>query len=154
MIQTVSSLDALDTTKAKDQTVRYVALLAFNRIVTSHAHLVSVHEDVILSCIDEPDISIRMQALDLSARMVNYSNLVTVIERLMLQLKNAPSLAGAAETDRAQAFQVEPAADSEGEDPEATLRPSRGDLDSTPALPAEYRMAISSKILEMCSKGS
>lgn len=120
----------------------------------SHAHLVSLHEDVILSCIDDPDISIRMQALDLSARMVTYSNLVAIVERLMLQLKNAPETVDVADTERAHTFQVEPAADSDGEDPEATLRPSRGDHDPTISLSTEYRVIIIRKILEMCSKDS
>lgn len=132
--------------------MRYVALLAFNRIGISHAHLVSLHEDVILSCIDDPDISIRMQALDLSARMVTYSNLIAVVERLMLQLKNAPKTVDLADTERAHTFQVEPAADSDGEDPEETLRPSRGGHDSSTALSAEYRVIIIRKIIEMCSK--
>ncbi len=118
----------------------------------SHADLVSVHEDVILGCIDDPDISIRMQALDLSARMVNQSNLVAVIQRLMLQLKNAPNIVPGNDTDRARVFQVEPAADSDGEDPEAALRPLNGGVDSTTPLSAEYRVAIIRKILEMCSK--
>lgn len=134
--------------------MRYVALLAFNRIGISHAHLVSLHEDVILSCIDDPDISIRMQALDLSARMVTHSNLVAVVERLMLQLKNAPKTVDLTDTERAHTFQVEPAADSDGEDPEATLRPSRRGHDPTTALSAEYRVIIIRKILEMCSKDS
>ena len=134
--------------------MRYVALLAFNRIGISHAHLVSLHEDVILSCIDDPDISIRMQALDISARMVTYSNLTAVVERLMLQLKNAPRTADLGDTERAHTFQVEPAADSDGEDPEETLRPSRGGHDSSTALSAEYRVIIIRKILEMCSKES
>lgn len=95
-----------------------------------------------------------MQALDLSARMVTYSNLVAVIERLMLQLKNAPKAVDVADTERAHTFQVEPAADSDGEDPEATLRQSRGGSDPTTALSAEYRVAIIRKILEMCSKDS
>lgn len=134
--------------------VRYVALLAFNRIGISHAHLVSLHEDVILCCIDDPDISIRMQALDISARTVTYSNLIGVVERLMLQLKNAPKIANLVNAERAHTFQVEPAADSDGEDPEETLRPSRGGHDSLTALSAEYRVIIIRKILEMCSKES
>lgn len=95
-----------------------------------------------------------MQALNLSARMVNYGNLVPVIDRLMLQLKNAPKTVGITDTDRTHAFQVEPAADSDGEDPEATLRPSSGGFDPTPTFSAEYRVAIIRKILEMCSKDS
>lgn len=107
---------------------------------------------MILSCIDDPDISIRMQALDLSARMVNHSNLVAVIERLMLQLRNAPNVARVHDTDRTNPFQVEPAADSDGEDPEATLRSLSGASEPAPVLSAEYKVSIIRKILEMCCK--
>ncbi|UZP44783.1 hypothetical protein NXS19_012595 [Fusarium pseudograminearum] len=48
-----------------DPNLKYVALLAFNKIVTTHPYLVSQQEDVILECIDSPDITIRIQALDL-----------------------------------------------------------------------------------------
>jgi AP-3 complex subunit delta len=109
---------------------------------------------VILSCIDDPDISIRTQALDLSARMVNYSNLVAVIERLMLQLKNAPNVARVPDTDRNHPFQVEPAADSDGEDPEATLRPQSGGSEPAPVLSMEYKVSVIRKILEMCRKNN
>lgn len=95
-----------------------------------------------------------MQALELGVRMVNHSNVVAIIERLMLQLMNAPNLVGKVDTDRVQPFHVEPAADSDGEDPEATLRPSKGGFDPAPALPIEYKVAIIRKILEMCSKES
>jgi AP-3 complex subunit delta-1 len=45
---------------------------------------------VILECIDDPDISIRMCALDLVVGMVNSDNLTAIVGRLMRQLRNAP----------------------------------------------------------------
>lgn len=132
--------------------VRYVALLAFNRIVVSHPYLVSMHEDAILSCIDDPDISIRLQALDLGAGMVNSENLMSVVYRLMRQLRNAPLSMHADDNDRRYSEGIEPAADSEGEDPGATLRPVKGSMNDAPPLPAEYRESIIRRILEMCSK--
>lgn len=132
--------------------VRYVALLTFKRIVTSHAHLVSNHQDAILSCIDDPDISIRLQALDLGASMVNSENLTAVVERLMRQLKNAPPSVDATENTRHNSEGVEPAADSDGEDPGETLKPIKGSLNDAPPLPAEYRISIMRRILDMCSR--
>src|SRR5262249_994236 len=41
--------------------VKYVALLAFNKIAVTHPFLVSQQEDVILDCIDNPDITIRIK---------------------------------------------------------------------------------------------
>ena len=132
--------------------VRYVALLAFKRIVTSHAHLVSMHQDAILSCIDDPDISIRLQALDLGASMVNIENLTTVVGRLMRQLRNAPLSVDSTDNARPSSEGVEPAADSDGEDPGETLKPVKGSLNDAPPLPAEYRVSIMQRILDMCSK--
>jgi len=129
-----------------------VALLAFNRIVTSHSYLVSAHQDVIMSCIDDPDISIRMQALDLGAGMVNSDNVVSVVELLMNQLRNAPFSVNTIDNGRKHALGVEPAADSEGEDPEEMLRPSKEAQGGASALPAEYRLSIIRRILDMCSK--
>lgn len=132
--------------------VRYVALLAFNRIVTSHPNFVAMHQDAILSCIDDPDISIRLQALDLGASMVNSDNLMTVVERLIRQLRKAPLSISAPEGDRRHSEGIEPAADSDGEDPAATLRPVKGSMNDVPPLPAEYRVSIIRRILDMCSK--
>ena len=138
--------------RANSVAVKYVALLAFNRIVASHPHLVSMHQDVIMGCIDDPDISIRLQALGLGAGMVNSDNLVAVVERLLQQLRNAPVTTEVADDGRRHSVGVEPAADSDGEDPEERLRPTAEPQDDTPALPAEYRVTIIRQILEMCSK--
>ena len=137
---------------ANSVAVKYVALLAFNRIVASHPHLVSMHQDVIMGCIDDPDISIRLQALGLGAGMVNSENLIAVVERLLQQLRNAPITTEVANDGRRHSVGVEPAADSDGEDPEERLRPTAEPQDDTPALPAEYRVTIIRQILEMCSK--
>ncbi|KAL2046014.1 hypothetical protein N7G274_001461 [Stereocaulon virgatum] len=135
-----------------DPNLKYVALLAFNRIVSSHPNLVSMHQDVIMGCIDDLDISIRLQALDLVAGMVNSDNLVTVVERLMKQLRNAPLTTRTADDGRSNVLGVEPVADSDGEDPEETLRPTVEHKDHSPALPTEYRLTIIRQILDMCSK--
>ena len=132
--------------------VRYVALLAFKRIVISHSHLVAIHQDAILSCIDDPDISIRLQALELGASMVNSENLIAVVECLMRQLQIAPLSVDTMDTTQRNSEGVEPAADSDGENPGETLKPIKGGLNEVPPLPAEYRISIIRQILDMCSK--
>lgn len=52
------------------QKVKYIALLALTKIVPSYPHLVAEYESKILSSIDDPDLSIRMRALDLISAMV------------------------------------------------------------------------------------
>lgn len=139
-------------TKLMSMAVKYVALLAFNRIVASHSHLVSMHRDVIMDCINDPDISIRLQALDLGAGMVNSDSLVSVVEHLMQQLKHAPLFSGTADDPRSIAINVEPTADSDEEDPEEVLKPTSEDGGDAPVLPLEYRIRIIRQIIEMCSK--
>ena len=132
--------------------VRYVALLAFNKIASSHRDLVLMQEDVILSCIDDPDISIRLKALDLSLGMVNSENLVAVVERLMQQLRSTLAFDGTPHNGHGRTFGVEPAADSEDEDPEEVLRQGHEIRIKQQALPAEYRTIVIRHVLDMCSK--
>lgn len=136
------------------QTVRYVALLAFNKIVSSHAQLVSLHQDVIMSCIDDPDISIRLQALELGAGMVDSDSLITVVEQLMRQLRTVSLTPDSASNARTRRIEIEPAADSEGDDPEEQLQSQKQGTGDFPALPSEYSIIIISQILEMCSKNT
>ena len=133
--------------------VKYVALLAFNKIVISYPHLVSMHQDVILGCIDDPDISIRLQALDLGSGMVNTHTLISVVDRLMRQLREAP-FQGTTNILHEKNFsnRVEPTADSDGEDPEESLRFPKPSLDDTPPMPDDYRTTIIRQILSMCSR--
>ena len=50
--------------------VKYIALLALVKIVPTHPYLVAEYQDVIMSSINDQDISIRMRALDLVSAMV------------------------------------------------------------------------------------
>lgn len=124
--------------------VKYVALLAFNKIVTTHPYLVSQQEDVILECIDSPDITIRIQALDLVQGMVTGDNLTSIVSRLMKQLKSSmpardKSLPGTPPNDLNE---------SEDEYTEPAPRPKA----ESPPLPDDYRIDVIGRILGMCSK--
>ena len=112
----------------------------------------STQEDVILSCIDDPDISIRLQALDLVAGMVTSENLIAVVERLMHQLCSTPVSEAILDGQQSHVLQVEPAADSDGEDPEEVLRQRHEIREEQLALPTEYKTTIIRQLLEMCSK--
>ncbi len=50
--------------------VKYIALLAMAKIIPTHPHLITQYQDIILSSINDPDISIRIRALDLLSAMV------------------------------------------------------------------------------------
>ncbi|KAI8352965.1 adaptin N terminal region-domain-containing protein, partial [Mortierella sp. GBAus27b] len=70
----------------QDQNLKYIGLLALTKILPTHPHLVGEHKDIILKCIDDPDISIRMRALDLIVGMANKKNLTEVVKRLITHL--------------------------------------------------------------------
>ncbi|KAJ4333383.1 AP-3 complex subunit delta [Didymella glomerata] len=137
-----------------DSNLKYVALLAFEKIVGSHPYLVGQQQDVILECIDDADISIRMRALDLVVGMVNPDNLTAIVGRLMRQLRNAPIATGAnePENDRFRNTGVVPYADSDDEDAEEALPSHEQRSDQPPPLPDDYRTNVIRRILEMCSR--
>lgn len=125
--------------------VTYVALLAFNRIVRTHPFLVSQQEDVILKCIDSPDLTIRIQALDLVQGMVSQENLIAVVGRLMKQLKQSihSRLDAEAEAEDQLAREYD---DEEGEEVPRTSEAN--DV----ALPEDYQIDVIGKIVNMCSQ--
>ncbi|ORY16242.1 armadillo-type protein [Clohesyomyces aquaticus] len=137
-----------------DANLKYVALLAFDKIVRSHPHLVSQQQDVILECIDDADISIRMCALDLVVGMVNVDNLTAIVGRLMRQLRNAPIVSSADDpaNDRGRNTGVIPYAESDDSDAEESLRPAEQNSNEIPPLPEDYRVNVIRRILEMCSR--
>lgn len=129
-----------------DPNLKYVALLAFNQIVVTHPWLVAQQEDVILECIDSTDISIRIKALDLVQGMVNSDNLVSIVSRLMRQLKNASA-------EERNASNTDPAdLESDEEALERRINPSRKSKDQAPPLPDDYRIDVINRILSMCSQ--
>ncbi|KAM4055937.1 AP-3 complex subunit delta [Hirsutella rhossiliensis] len=131
-----------------DPNLKYVALLAFNKIVVTHPYLVAEQEDVILECIDSPDITIRIQALDLVQGMVTSENLTSVVSRLMKQLKSAtPSK----DRSKPETNSQVPSTDSDDEDQAAATGPTEAE-DAAPPLPDEYLIDVIRRILFMCSK--
>lgn len=133
-----------------DSNLKYVGLLALTKLVVTHAHLVSEHQDVILDCIDDTDISIRYRALELVVGMVNLDSLPEVVGRLIRQLK-PPANRGEEEY-----VELEGAADeSEDEDMEEEVMHSggkRGGRFVVLELPEAYKRTVIKKIIEMCSR--
>lgn len=137
-----------------DPNLRYVALLAFGKITASHADLVADHQDVILECIDDADISIRTRALDLVVNMVNSNNLQLVVERLLKQLKTAGKQSPVNEPENNRTFHegVIPMADDDDEGTATPVKNKDQKSNQPPPLPEDYRQSVIERILEMCSK--
>ncbi|GAA5828331.1 hypothetical protein JCM11251_006201 [Rhodosporidiobolus azoricus] len=122
-----------------DQNLRYIALVALVKIAPTHPHLIQTHHDTILNCIDDPDMSIRMRALDLVEVMANRSTLQPIVSRLLTHLRPSASTASAA----ASLLRAQQAAS--------------GSATSTPAAPtltASYRSSLISLIVRMSSSGT
>ncbi|KAL2834529.1 armadillo-type protein [Aspergillus cavernicola] len=125
-----------------DPNLKYVALLAFSRIVVSYPHLVSMHQDVIMNCLEDADISIRLQALELAARMVTSDTLQSVVGRLIGQLENPQH--AAANGDSSDVENV-----TELEDYVERKEPQKSKT-SIP-IPDDYRVEILHRIIDICS---
>ena len=130
-----------------------MALLAFQRIAESHTHLVSAHQEIIFGCLDDPDISIRLKALDIGSQVINAENLTVIVSRLLDQLQETPSHGSSGVVDNSQEpSTIEPAADQDNEDPEEALRQPSQSAVKDVALNAEYHITVINRILEMCSR--
>ncbi|KAK1783422.1 adaptin N terminal region-domain-containing protein [Copromyces sp. CBS 386.78] len=126
-----------------DANLKYVALLAFNRIVVTHPFLVAQQEDVIMECIDSEDITIRIKALDLVQGMVSSDNLVSIVSRLMRQLKTSTN----PDND-----QLDDLSTDSSEEMGAERRPRK--RDEAPPLPEDYTIDVIGRILKMCSQNN
>lgn len=128
-----------------DPNLKYVALLAFNKIVVTHPFMVAQQEDVIMECIDNPDITIRVQALNLVQGMVSSDNLMSIVGRLMRQLKSS------AAAGRSAAQGQEGNSDSDA-DAEVNIDLAEHEIEQTPPLPDDYKVDVINRILTMCSR--
>ncbi|KAM0788195.1 hypothetical protein ACM66B_001354 [Microbotryomycetes sp. NB124-2] len=120
-----------------DQNLRYIALLALVKILPTHPHLLTPHRDIILSCTDDADMSIRMRALDLVEGMVDRQSLRAIVERLMTHLKPM-SGSSAGSTAAATLLQAQ----------QSNGRATASIATSSNA----YRTALVALILRMCSQ--
>ncbi|KAF3017031.1 AP-3 complex subunit delta [Penicillium rubens] len=115
-----------------NRAVKYVALLALNRIVATHPTLVSMQQDVIMDCLDDADVSIRLQALELAVGMVSSDTLQPVVNRLLNQLQQASA----------------PAA-------ELVDTPQTSESPKVPTLwPNDYQIEVVHRILDLCSQNN
>ncbi|KAL2760574.1 hypothetical protein ACRALDRAFT_2024529 [Sodiomyces alcalophilus JCM 7366] len=134
-----------------DPNLKYVALLAFNKIVVTHPFLVAQQEDVILECIDSPDITIRTKALDLVRGMVSPDNLVTIVSRLMKQLRTSVPSRDDRHNGTPAGDESEPDSD---DDARVRINPRAREKDKAPPLPDDYRIDVIGRILDMCSQNN
>ncbi|KAK9762593.1 AP-3 complex subunit delta [Basidiobolus ranarum] len=73
-----------------DQNLKYVGLLAMGKLLSIYPKAVVEHRDLILNCVEDSDISIRLRALDLIVGMTSKKTLMDIVKRLMTQLMPPP----------------------------------------------------------------
>jgi AP-3 complex subunit delta len=104
-----------------------------------------------MDCLDSADISIRMRALDLVAGMVSSDNILSIVSRLMRQLRSS-STASSVESVRAGTTGgVQPIADSDDESPEVNIKSNSKNVDANLSLPDAYKTDVIARIIEICS---
>lgn len=73
----------------KDNNTRYVALTTLNKAVAMDLPAVQRHRNTILDCLQDPDVSIRRRALDLSFALIDESNIRILTRELLVFLEAA-----------------------------------------------------------------
>lgn len=127
---------------ANTSLVKYVALLAFSRIVVSYPHLVLTHQDVIMDCLEDADISIRLQSLELAARMVTKESLEFVVGRLIGQLEEPQDTPVSGDgLDREDVTEL---GDHVGRNEQRKCK-------AHIPIPDDYRVEVLHRILDICS---
>lgn len=73
----------------QDQNLKYLGLQAMAEILKIHPKAVATHKDLIISCLDDGDESIRVRALALIGGMCTKKNLDEIVLKLMKHLETA-----------------------------------------------------------------
>ncbi|KAH0064643.1 Adaptor protein complex AP-3 delta subunit, partial [Aureobasidium melanogenum] len=86
--------------------------------------------------------------------MVDPSNLMPIVERLLRQLREATPASAADDptNDRGMHAGVVPSGDSDDEEATESLRRREARSSEAPPLPEDYRQSVIEKILDMCSR--
>jgi AP-3 complex subunit delta-1 len=109
-----------------------------------------------MSCLDDPDVSIRLRALDLVVGMVNADNLTQIVDNLVQQLQNSPLDTNVDDlaNDRGATAGVQPSSDWDDEDVSQSIKPAQKRNNQPPPIPDDYRFNIIQRILEMCNRNT
>ncbi|KAI0348238.1 Ap3d1 protein [Trametopsis cervina] len=120
-----------------DQNLKYIALLAMVKIVPTHPFLVAEYQEMIMSSVNDPDISIRMRALDLISAMTNRDNLQSIVQQLLSHLarNESSALPSAAQSlfQHAQGIPITQTFNSPSQSP-------------------AYRLTLAQRLLTLCSQ--
>lgn len=76
-----------------DQNLRYISLLALDKLTPSHPHLVAQHQQLILESMWHPDFTIRLRALELVVRLASDPlSLRPIVDFLVMYLSSSEDI--------------------------------------------------------------
>lgn len=110
-------------------------------------------EDVIMDCMDSPDMSIRLRALDLVVGMVSSENLMSIVGRLMRQLRSFTTQIDSQDDVILDTHTVG-SIESDDENPEVHIKSQQTGSGTMSTLPDDYRVDVIQRILKMCSSNN
>lgn len=111
-----------------------------------------MQQDVIMDCLDDPDISIRLQALELASGMVTNDTLQMVVDRLIRQLQASP-LNSANAPGKPPVAELNSSVNFEEDSLEDNIEPADKQEDQRP-LPDDYRNEVLHRIIDICSRNT
>ncbi|KAJ1961413.1 AP-3 complex subunit delta [Dipsacomyces acuminosporus] len=155
---------------SSDHNLRYVGLVTLAHLQAKRPDLVVDRYETVLRCLDDPDLSIRMRAMQVISGMATRRNLTHAVKRIMSQLilsstialqpSNANTYSSSSSTNGAHDPELEaPITDAQGVSLVSArgtfTSPKKGSLsEPDPADSPDYRTAAAEAILDMCSRHS
>ncbi|KAJ2123850.1 AP-3 complex subunit delta [Coemansia sp. RSA 720] len=147
--------------ESRDHNLRYVGLVTLAQLQVRRPELVAAHYNTVMRCLDDPDMSIRMRAIEAISGMATRKTLVATVKRLMSQLVLSNTVA--LQPDSRAELNVESemsdlplinAAGASLVSAQGTIVPPKSDNTSDVADNPEYRLAAIDAIINMCSRQS
>jgi len=72
-----------------DQNLKYLGLVGLVQLMKSHPRVVAEHRELVLQCLTDEDVTIRLRALELISGMVTRRNLPDIVKSLLGHLETA-----------------------------------------------------------------
>ena len=73
-----------------DQNLKYLGLVGFVELTKSYPYVAQEHKDLVLLCLNDEDVTVRLRALELLAGMATKNTVAGIVSRLLEHLTKAP----------------------------------------------------------------
>ncbi|KAJ1677798.1 AP-3 complex subunit delta, partial [Spiromyces aspiralis] len=141
-----------------DQNLRYLGLLALLKLQQKDPKLARENYETVLKCLDDPDMNIRLRALQVISPMATRRTLVRIVKKLISQLILSQTAELQAYTDPISPEVSDGEADVTREHAHGLFVTNDNRLGGTnavdPADDPDYRRAVVETILDVCTRQS